>query len=212
MKNKNWRIVPIMLAAVMAVSFVGCGKGKSDGVPTGGDYSYQADGQYTFQGIPEDQTLNDTSESDTDSTGRVYGNSGGSYGSGSSYNKGTGSYGGSYGGLGSANEYNPGNGGNGGVKVSDYYQVGNKTTTQMSYLSVLNIVKGVTKTYDEAIKMLNGMGIYPDDMIKKALKAYFDSLTKPTEVNKDELVSNIVGGIVGLLPTKAPETLPEVNE
>lgn len=198
MKNKNRRIIPLMLAAVITVSFVGCGKGKSDNVPTAGDYSYQNAGQYTFEGIPEDQTVTGENESDTDSTGRVYGNNG----SGSSYNKG--SYGGSYGGLGSANEYVPGSGGNNGGSGNYYPVGGNNSTTKMSTSAILNLVKGAAKTYDEAIKMLNGMGIYPDDIVKKALEKYYDSLTKETKVNGDELASNIIGGIIDKLPTKAP--------
>lgn len=204
MKNKNWRIVPLMLAVVMAVSFVGCGKGKSDDVPTAGDYSYQNAGQYTFEGIPEDQTVTDANESDTDSTGRVYGNSGGSsYGSGSSYNKG------SYGGLGSANEYVPGNGGNSG----NYYPTGgNNSTTKMSTSSILNLVKGVAKTYDEAIKMLESMGIPVDAVIKGALKKYYDSLTKPTKYNPEDIsngVSNIIGGIGDIIGRPENPTIPE---
>lgn len=207
MKNKNWRIVPIMLAVVMAVSFVGCGKGKSDDVPTAGDYSYQNAGQYTFEGIPEDQTVTDENESDTDSTGRVYGNNG----SGSSYKKG--SSGGSYGGLGSANEYVPGNGGNNGGNSGNYYPVGgNNSTTKMSTSSILNLVKGVAKTYDEAIKMLESMGIPVDAVIKGALKKYYDSLTKPTKYSPEDIsngVSNIIGGIGDIIGRPENPTIPE---
>lgn len=202
------RIIPLMLVLVLVVSLVGCGKNKDEDVPTAGDYSFQANEQYTFDGIEGDVSVtSEDGSSDTDSTGRVYNNK--NYGNSGSYG------GGSYKNPGYVqtpdNGGNKNNGGNSGNNNNGGNNNNNNSDSRYT-LSELLAKVGDVKTYEEAIRKLNAMGIYPDKIIDGALKQYYDSLTKPTttmsESKKNELESKFDDIINGIRPTKAPTTAP----
>lgn len=203
MKRKELRIVPLMLAVVLVVSLVGCGKGKDADVPTKGDWSYQVS-QYGFTGIPEDQSLTNEDSSDTDSTGRVYNN--GSFGGGS--------YGGSYGG-GSYNNpgyvrppVNGGGSGNGSYGGSGSNSGGsNNGKVYMTVSEILRIV-GDVKTYEQAIAILESKGIHLDQAAQYLLDLYYKS---KDDTKANAIVSDIFGKVTEAIsnrPTKAPTTVP----
>lgn len=172
MKHTNLRIIPLMLVLVLVISLVGCGKNKNDNVPTSGDYTYQGY-QYSFEGISGDVSMTDESGSDTDDTGKVY-------------NKGSGSYGSKNPGYirPPAQNNNGSNKNNGGSYDSNS---GKYLTTD----EILAIVKGSADTFDEAIRILNEKGIYPSEIAKKAMEAYY----KVSNSIKNDYASQIQGGI-----------------
>lgn len=173
MKRKEMRLIPLMLVLIIVISLVGCGKKNNDDLPSAGDYTYNA-GQYDFSGIPGDESLTNENGSDTDSVGNAYGG-GKNYGSYGSKNPGyvqppaQGNYG--------------GNSNNGSYNINN----GKYMTTE----EILNIVKGSADTFDEAMRVLNEKGIYPSEIAKKAIEAYYNV----SDSVKNDYASKIQGGV-----------------
>lgn len=197
MKHTNMRLVPLMLVLVIVISLVGCGKKNNDDLPSAGDYTYNA-GQYDFSGIPEDESLTDENGSDTDSVGNAYG--------GKNY--------GSYGSKNPGYVRPPEQNNNGGKNNGGSYNINNGK--YMTTEEILAIVKGSADTFDEAIRILNEKGIYPSEIAKKAMEAYY----KVSDSVKNDYASQIQGGVSNIYgklteyasnrattaaPTKAPE-------
>ncbi|HIT53160.1 MAG TPA: hypothetical protein IAD07_04390, partial [Candidatus Fimivicinus intestinavium] len=82
MKKNGWKFIPLLLALVLAASFLGCSKEEEENSrPTvGNDTSVE---QYTFDGISAPSSSTESTEPSTEPSSRS--SSGGSYIGGGSY-------------------------------------------------------------------------------------------------------------------------------